>query len=160
MNLRSLPHQGGGGAFHGDAAGGSQVGHGDVVLHRDLSLLASRARGSTTRGSASQARNTLQARPSFSARRTCLAPTTLLTLLSSDTISVPSSPPAKAGVVSLGKGRKAPLSPQFQIITDCQAPVKHKSTRIPQSFPPCPSGFRKKQETGLFSPPPGRFSGP
>ena len=39
MNSRRSPHQGGGGAFHGDAAGGSQVGHGDIVLHRDLSLL-------------------------------------------------------------------------------------------------------------------------
>ena len=68
--------------------------------------------------------------------------------------------PGKGRGRFIGERAQSPLSPQFQIITDCQAPVKHKSTRIPQSFPPCPSGFRKKQETGLFSPPPGRFSGP
>ena len=60
--------------------------------------------------------------------------------------------PGKGRGRFIGRKGAKPLSPQFQIITDRQAPVKHKSTRIPQSFPPLPSGFRRKQETALLSP--------
>lgn len=115
MNLRSLPHQGGGGAFHGDAAGGSQVGHGDVVLHRDLSLLGQPGQGFYHAGVRVAGQEYFAGAAIVQRAADLLAPTTLLTLLSSDTISVPSSPPAKAGVVSLGKGRKAPYHRNFRL---------------------------------------------
>ena len=114
MNSRRSPHQGGGGAFHGDGAGGSQVGHGDVVLHRDLSLLGQPGQGFYHAG-VRVAGQEYFAGAAIVQRAADLAPTTLLTLLSSDTISVPSSPPAKAGVVSLGKGRKAPYHRNFRL---------------------------------------------